>query len=126
MRIVTAAALLLLSLPLAAPLTAQIVGRPPTEYKPRPNPFPGDSRLPGPGAGREARDIGAKVERGREEGAISRREARQLRREARRIASLSRLYRRDGLSDSERAELETRTHLLRSALSRPRAPAAKR
>jgi hypothetical protein len=48
------------------------------------------------------------------------REARRLDREARQIGRLARLYGRDGLSPSERAELETRARILRDAVNRPR------
>ena len=106
------------------PAGAQIVGpRPPSDYRP-PNPFIGDSRLLGPSAGREARNIRKHVDRAKESGRISKREARQLNREARLIRQLERRYASDGLSESERRELEARALYLRAALNRPRPKAA--
>jgi hypothetical protein len=75
-----------------------------------------DVQPPGPGIERQARHIGRKVERARESGAISRREARQLRREARLIDSLGYQYGRDGFSASEHAELQNRIFYLESRL----------
>ena len=51
--------------------------------------------------------------------ALSRGEARRLEREARAIGRLARRYGRDGLSPSERAELENRAHYLRDSIGRP-------
>ena len=119
MRSLTFASMLI-AIAVAAPAGAQIVGKPPREYLPPPNPFIGDSRLPGPGVGRDLRNIRSDVERGRKSGAISRREARQLKREARHIGHLADLYVQDGLSASERMELEARASYLRAAVNRPR------
>ena len=102
------------------PAAAQIVGpRPPSDYR-APNPFIGDSSLPGPGVRRDVRDIRKRVDRAEESGRISKREARQLDREARLIGRLERRYASDGLSASERRELEARALYLRAALNRPR------
>ncbi|MGZ8287302.1 MAG: hypothetical protein ACXW27_07570 [Allosphingosinicella sp.] len=103
----------------AAPSGAQIAGK--REYGPvaASSPFPADSRLPGPGIGREVRDLKGRVDEARDGGALSRGEARRLEREARAIGRLARLYGRDGLSPSERAELETRANYLRDAVGRP-------
>ena len=67
----------------AASAAAQIVGR--HDYGPvgRGDPFIGDSSLGSPGHRREVRDIRGRIEDGRESGQLSRREARQLRREDR-------------------------------------------
>ena len=73
----------------------------------------------GPGLG-EARD---RIRAAREAGLITRREARQLKREAGVIARHAEVYGRDGLSDSERNELETRTLYLLDAVQPPPAPA---
>ena len=108
MRFAFAACLLL-----ASPAAAQIAGRHDYEPVPIANPFLGDSSLPGPGIGREMRDVRGKIHDARESGLISGREARQLRREARAIERLAHAYGRDGLSQSERRELETRTLYLR-------------
>ena len=121
---------LLIVFAVAVPAGAQIVGKPPREYLPPPKPFVSDSHLPGPGVGRDLRKIRGQVERGRRSGTIARPEARRLKREARHIGALAHLYRRDGLSASERMELEARASLLKAAVNRPRpqtpAPGGKR
>jgi hypothetical protein len=103
----------------ATPAAAQIAGK--HEYGPVPvsSPFLPDSRLPGPGLGREISDLQGRIDDARESGALSRREARGLEREARAIGRLADRYGRDGLSPSERAELENRTNYLRDAIARP-------
>lgn len=110
----------------AAPGGAQIVAR--RDYGPvgRSNPFIGDSRLPGPGIGRELADIRDRIDRARDSGAISRREARMLEREARLIGGLAWRYGRDGLSLSEHNELQARANFLRAEVNRPRRPAGRR
>jgi hypothetical protein len=109
---------LVLALAAAAPADARIAGKhPPGDVRPS-NPFLGNGRVSGPGPAREARGIRKKIERAQDNGAISRREARQLKREARLITHLGRRYGRDGLSDSERRELEARSFYLRDALGR--------
>lgn len=67
-----------------------------------------------PGVARELGQAERSIREGREHGQLSRREARQLRRESRQIAILEERYQRGGLSQSERAELETRIAVLRS------------
>lgn len=66
---------------------------------------------------REARQT---IERRRENGELSRREARKLRREIRRVAHLAHRYSRDGLSENERRELELRSDVLKSRSAAPR------
>lgn len=105
---------------LVAPAGAQIAGKRDYGRVPAASPFPVDSRLPGPGVGRQLRDVDKRIEHARESGRLSGREARRLEREARAIGRLARLYGRDGLSPSERAELENRTHYLRDSVGRPR------
>ena len=110
MRLVLTAAFFL------APLAAQ------AQYMPR-NP-PGDVRMPGitdmgtqpSGAsiGRDLADARDLIRDGRDGGDLSKKEARALKREARQIDTLAERYSRDGLSDPERRELETRTQLLRA------------
>lgn len=104
----------------AAPAQAQIAGK--RDYGPVPvsSPFLEDSRLPGPKVGKQLRDIDKRIDRARESGRISGREARRLEREARAIGRLARLYGRDGLSPSERAELENRAAYLSDSVVRPR------
>jgi hypothetical protein len=125
MRFFASPAVVLAAIALAAPAGAQIAGK--RDYGPVPSssPFLADSRLPGPAIGREVRDLEGRIERARDSGLLSGREARGLEREARAIGRLARFYGRDGLSPSERAELENRAHYLRDSVSRPRSVAAR-
>ncbi|MGA9582537.1 MAG: hypothetical protein WBR13_11285 [Allosphingosinicella sp.] len=104
----------------AVPAGAQIAGK--RDYGPVAvsSPFLQDSRLPGPGIGRQLRDLDRDIDRARESGRLSGREARRLEREARAVGRLARRYGRDGLSPSERAELEARANYLRDSVGRPR------
>jgi len=102
---------------LAAALTA-IAGTPPATAQIR-DPSGGGVRWPGPspalpGVARELGQADRNIREARESGQLSRREARQLRRESRQIAVLEERYARGGLSESERAELESRIAVLRS------------
>lgn len=105
---------------LASPAGAQIAGKRDYGRVPVASPFLEDSRLPGPRVGRQLRDIDKRIERARDSGRLSGREARRLERESRAIGRLARFYARDGLSPSERAELENRTHYLRDSVHRPK------
>ena len=120
MRRLALSVCLILAASTAVPAGARIVGRP--DYGPvqRSNPFIGDSRLPPRGVGREAHKIGERVRRARDNGLISRREARQLRREARAIERMAARYGADGLSPAERSELELRAQALSAAAGRAR------
>lgn len=71
-----------------------------------------------------ADEVRERIHDAREAGAISRREARQLRREAGVLSGHAELYGRDGLSDSERDELDTRALYLMDAANPRPAPAA--
>lgn len=104
----------------AAPAGAQIAGKRDYGHVPVSSPFLGDDRPPGPGLGKQLRDIDKRIENARESGRISGRDARRFEREARAIGRLARIYGRDGLSPSERAELETRTNYLRDSVGKPR------
>lgn len=110
----------LLALILPAPAAAQIAGRPAPEPAFRANPFVDDGRMAGPSVRDDMRQVRRNIDRYREIGALSAREARQLRRESRRIQAAALRYGRDGLSGSERDELANRSQALRSALPRPR------
>ena len=66
--------------------------------------------------------VDRRIRRQRENGEISREEARQLRRDARRIAILYVHYDSDGLSDSEGAELQSRILALNSIAIPTRRP----
>ncbi len=103
MRIALLAAIVALS----APATAQI--RDPSGGVRWPAPRPAL-----PGVARELGQADRNIREGRESGQLSKREARQLRRESRQIAVLEERYARGGLSESERAELESRVAALRS------------
>lgn len=120
MRLFALPIVALVALVPTAPAGAQIAGK--RDYGPVPmaSPFLPDSRLPGPGVGREVRELKGRIDRARDRGDLSRSEARRLEREARAIGRLARLYGRDGLSPSERAELEARTNYLRDSVGRPR------
>jgi hypothetical protein len=103
---------------MTSPAAAQFVGKPVYEPVPPPAPFIGTSRSPGPGVARELRDVRSRIERARDEGQLSKREARQLRREARLIGRLADRYAAGGLSPAERGELGTRAQVLRSRIVR--------
>ena len=105
---------------LSAPAGAQIVA--PRTYPPVPsaNLFLPDSSLPSPPYWQDSRHLRHRIERARDAGLISRREARQLRRQVGLIATHAGSYGRDGLSASERAELELRARALASTI--PPAP----
>jgi hypothetical protein len=60
--------------------------------------------------------VRSRIERARDEGQLSKREARQLRREARLIGRLADRYAAGGLSPAERRELGTRTQVLRTRI----------
>lgn len=85
-------------------------------------PSPGD-RMPGitdmgrqhgqSTVGHDLRETRERISNGRDSGQLSKREARALRREAAQISTLADRYARDGLSDSERRELEMRAQVLR-------------
>ena len=120
MRRLAVLSCLLLAATMAAPASSQIVGRHEYGPAPQPNPFIGDSRLPPRGASRQAHKIEDRVERARDNGLISRRQARRLVREARAIERLAARYGADGLSEAERNELELRTQALSAAVGRTR------
>ncbi|WP_147391749.1 hypothetical protein [Pelagerythrobacter aerophilus] len=110
--VVTAA---LLIVPFAA--QAQIAPRTP----------PDSGRLSGiadpstnPAIGRELRETRERIDRGRESGDLSKREARALRRENRQIGVLADRYGRDGISDAEYRELEMRARVLQSQVEAQR------
>lgn len=123
-----------LALTLAAvPASAQIAGR--HDYGPvgQGNPFIGDSSFGWPGVRRDVRDIRDRISDGRESGQLSQAEARQLRRDTRRLAAVGRAYRRDGLSASEAHDLHAwalalqgRVNAARLVADRPRARTSRR
>jgi hypothetical protein len=115
-RRVLVASLILLPA-LAAPAGAQFVPRhtyPPVATA---DPFLPDSRLPGPGVWGNVGFLHDRIDRARDAGLLSRREARRLSRQANRIADRAFTYSRDGLSSSEQVELQSRTRAVESAIS---------
>jgi hypothetical protein len=107
---------------LAAPAGAQFAPGPTAPSDPRPRaPMVVRDATATIGVWRDIGDIRDRIDRGRESGAISKREARQLRREARLIDALGQRYADDGLSDSERRELDARALYLRDAVGVARA-----
>ncbi len=85
---------------------------------------PSGDRMPGivdrgttpaqPTIGRELLKSRNQIRQGQKDGDLSKREARALRREARQIDALADRYSADGLSDSERRELDMRVRALQS------------
>ena len=118
MRRLPALLAFLLPLAFAAPAEAQFVGK--HDYGPAgvSNPFIGDSRQQSPDIGRELHNVRHEIRAARESGALSGREARQLRREANAIEQAASRYAEDGLSRSEQDELENRTRYLKDAVKR--------
>ena len=108
----------LLCLSLAGPAYAGIAPKPNYPSVPKRDPLAGSSRLPGPSVRRDMEDVRDRIEDRRERGEISRREARRLKRESRIIERSAWRYGRDGLSESERRELEARSAYLRDAANR--------
>ncbi|MBX3594770.1 hypothetical protein [Sphingomonas sp.] len=70
-----------------------------------------------PGVGPDLRQVDRSIRNGRKAGQLSRSEARQLRREERRIAAVEARLARDGLSESEREGLQRQVEALRSVTS---------
>ncbi|RHW17867.1 hypothetical protein D1610_04935 [Sphingomonas gilva] len=80
------------------------------------------SSLPaGSSLGRQLGQINDGIGDGRRHAQLSRDEAKALRREEAMIRTLEERYARDGLSDSEKAELRTRLEVLRNEVNMKRA-----
>lgn len=75
-----------------------------------------------PGVARDLHQVDRSIRDARDADKLSRKEARELRRESRRIAALEERYARDGLSETERAGLQARIEALRSIASARRKP----
>lgn len=119
MRIVTACILTaLIAAPASAQLRRGIAGPPPPSERipsiaERVDPQPAyDERL-----ARDLHDIRERIDDARDTGTLTRREGRRLDRENRQIGTLASRYGQDGLSNSERAELKTRAHVLRDQVN---------
>lgn len=82
----------------------------------------GEARMPQlpAGVGRERADIDRTIRQAREDGQITRRDARALRRENDQIGTLQDRYAADGLSASEGAELQSRAEALRGLVNADR------
>ncbi|PEQ12637.1 hypothetical protein B2G71_10005 [Novosphingobium sp. PC22D] len=93
---------------------AQIVSRTPPSGDAAPDLFDVGFDDDGNRAQQTLQDTLETIKRSRKQGKISKAEARVLRKDARRIASAAERYSRDGLSQSESRELETRAHALKS------------
>ena len=108
----------LLPLSLAAPASAQFVGK--HDYGPAgvSNPFIGDSRQASPDVWRDLHNVRQDIRAARDAGALSHREARELKRETYRIEQAASRYAEDGLSRPEQDELENRTRAVREAAKR--------
>jgi hypothetical protein len=68
----------------------------------------------------EVRTIYKDIHEGRQDGQLSRKQAKELRREAGAINDMQQRYASDGLSDSEQAELRNRTEVLRAVTNAKR------
>ena len=75
--------------------------------------LPVKARPAPPQTWRDLRDIRERIEDGRDERSLTRREARKLKREVAYIGVLTDRFGSDGLSDAERRELDVRTSALR-------------
>lgn len=78
------------------------------------------TRSAGPTFDRNLRDLRGDIRASQRAGELSPGDARELRREARQIAVLSERYGRDGVSESERRELDMRVQALRGLASAKR------
>jgi hypothetical protein len=127
----TASALLILALPTAAHAITEQAGAPDSRRLPGiVERNPGTTRLPGqieiravpgdPYVAHDLREARETIERRRDNGELTRREARRLRREVRTVSRLSYRYSSNGLRDDERAELALRAQELRSKAAAPR------
>ena len=107
----------------AAPATAQItisgVGRSGSPDIERPRPMDR-------GFGREVDRVQDRIEHARDSGQLTPAEARGYRREARMISTLRDRYGRDGLSEAESRDLQTRILALESLVGAPVRPVAGR
>ena len=111
---------LLIPLLLATPASAQFVGK--HDYGPAgvSNPFIGDSRQPSPDIWRDLHNVRHDIKAARDAGALSNREARQLKRETYRIEQAASRYADGGLTRDEQDELENRTRSVREAVKKAR------
>ena len=126
----TAAAMVLLTLPGAAEAITPQRASDEARHRGIVERNPGTTRLPGqidvhigtsdPVVAQDLREARRSIERRRDNGELSRREARQLRREVRLVQRLSYSYGHDGLRPDERSELTLRAQEQRSRAAAPR------
>ena len=114
-----AAVMFVLALPTMAQARFRSEPVPDTGY--HPPRIEGRTTSGGAQASRELDRARSDIKRRRDSGELTRGEARQLRREARRIEAMSQRYGRDGLSEFERRELEIRVNELRARTATGRA-----
>lgn len=93
-----------------------------SENVPQPRSQDVDGAMVDPTIGFDLAETRERIGDARKSGLISRREARQLRREAEVIATHAEIYGRDGFSDSERNELHARTLYLQGLATAPNRP----
>ena len=104
----------------AGPATAQrwdVYRVPPPSHRidlpPRPIDLGTGATVPQPAIGRQIDGIDGDIRAGRAGGQLTRKEARQLRRENGVIGDIASRYATDGLSQAETRELQTRTEVMR-------------
>lgn len=101
----------------AVPAAAQLAKHgPPAPRAPAPR-YDTDQRLPNLEPWRDVADVHRQIERGRDEGTLTRKEGRRYRREANQIGTLAERFGSDGLSDAEAAELRFRSGVLREQVN---------
>jgi len=112
-------------LALVAIVAAAMQGASPSVYGP-PAPIP---RMPGYGPSASSnvppvagvvQQVLSDIQQGRDSGQLSRKEARELRKEAGLIGQMEERFARDGLSDDERAELQNRAEVVRAVTNAKR------
>lgn len=112
-------------LAVAAPASAQITDRGWTPGRTAP-PIAGNVHVDHAQSALDLRDLRQDISRGRDSGALTRRQARDFRRQAGFIGSLSRRYGRDGTTESERRELDLATRVLAERIGLQRLEGANR
>jgi len=114
------------TLALVAVIAAAMQGASPSVYGP---PVPAIPRTPGfgPSASNNVQPVIGVVQKvlseirdGRESGQLSRKQAKELGKEAALVSEMEERFARDGLSDTERAEIRTRAELVRANMNAER------
>ncbi len=110
-RIAAFACLLIMPVPSLAAMSPG--GSPPRQSR-LPSIADADTGRSSPSIDREISEARQRIDQGRRNGTLSRREARGLSKEADQIATLRDRYGRNGLSDAQNSELEMRARSLQS------------